>query len=286
MESDSKTPVPLDQSDESVAIGRVSIKAPPFMEGTVDGWFLILEAQFHLQNIRSEETRFFHVISCLPPNVIARLPQSCIQNHEYSQLKEQVTQLYEKTKPELFEELISKRPLVGRPSVRMSELQALAAKVGASDELVRHEFIKSLPSTISTVVAALKDLSLSQAAKLADELVPVSSGVSCMTVPGVAPVAAVTTRSCPVADTDASASVAAVTTRPYPAAGTDTPTSGSRTLQPFHRGQRPKICRGHIFYGPQARTCKPWCRWPRKRENLQIQPSSRSASPARGDPEN
>ena len=54
-------------------------------------------------------------------------------------------------------------------------------------------------------------------------------------------------------------------------------------LRPFSPGQRPRVCRFHIFFGAQARRCKPWCSWPFK-DNVEILPSSRPASPASSRP--
>ena len=36
-------------------------------------------------------------------------------------------------------------------------------------------------------------------------------------------------------------------------------------LRPFSPDQRPRVCRRHLYFGENSRTCKPWCRWPNKR---------------------
>ena len=151
---------------------KMSVRPPPFMETAVSGWFAILDAQFHLANVTCDTTKFFHVLASLPADVVARVDPSVIAGQNFSNLKCVVVEMFEKTKPELFEKLISKNVMTGRPSEFLGELREIASKVGVGDDLVRHKFIQSLPSAMSTVLATQRDLTPSQMGKLADELVP------------------------------------------------------------------------------------------------------------------
>ena len=56
-------------------------------------------------------------------------------------------------------------------------------------------------------------------------------------------------------------------------------------IKPFFPEQKAKICRAHLYFAEQARTCKPWCRWPKK-QNTKILPSSRPPTPTPTDSEN
>lgn len=237
-------------------VNRVSIKPPAFMENAVSGWFVVMEAQFNLNKITEESTRFYHILSALPPNVVSQLPPTSLESQSFTQLKSEVLQLYERTRPELFEEIISKKTLTGRPSILMTELQTTARKVGVADNFVRHRFLQIVPETIRPVLASRKEMSLPELAKMADELVSLVESTTVMTV------------SSPAARAAPARSPRQLTT------------SSNSTLQPFYSDQRPQVCRAHIFFGPRARTCKPWCKWPKKTPGLQIQPSSRPASRA------
>lgn len=62
----------------------------------------------------------------------------------------------------------------------------------------------------------------------------------------------------------------------YPSRSRDR--SSNSTMTPFRQGQRPKVCRFHVYYGSSAIKCTAWCQWPNK-TGLQIFPSSRSNSP-------
>ena len=100
----------------------IAIKPPPFLETAATAWFAILEAQFHLRKITSEETKFYHALAALPPEIITRIPGEQISTRTYSSLKDAVISAHERTKPELFEKLISTTKLTGRPSVFLQEI--------------------------------------------------------------------------------------------------------------------------------------------------------------------
>ncbi|KAK4291063.1 hypothetical protein Pmani_036082 [Petrolisthes manimaculis] len=252
----------MGEDGEQAEAHHVSIKPPPFMESSVEGWFTIMEAQFHLQRITSEITKFFHVLSALPPNVVGQLSSDTLNSRTFKTLKPEVIQLFERTKPELFEQLISTATMTGRPSAYLNELLSIASKVGVSDDLVRHKFTQAFPPTIGTVLAAQKELPLIQLGKLGDELLPlVRSQQQCLAV-------------------DASQSSSPATTSRNQRQDSHRGQL-SFGVKPFHDGQRPVVCRAHIYFGPKARTCKPWCRWPHKQASLHIQPSSRPTSPSR-----
>ena len=62
--------------------------------------------------------------------------------------------------------------------------------------------------------------------------------------------------------------------------------NSAANMAPFSEGQRPKVCRFHLYFAERAKCCKPWCRWPgRKPEKMlpSSRPSSRSPSPNRSD---
>ena len=241
------------KSEQTVNI--VGVKMPAFMETAAPAWFSILEANFHIKNITAEKTRFFHLIANLPPEIVAKISAGMITNQNYTETKGAVIANHERTKPELFSKLITKTSMSGRPSYYLQELQCIADKVGVGEDLVRHQFIQALPSTISPVLAAQKDLTLTQLGKLADELTPFFHQ-------------ALQTKS-------------SVPTQPSPASSTRQANHVIPVgLRPFNEQQKPKICRGHIYFADKSRTCKPWCRFPNK-ANCAIQPNSRSSSPAR-----
>ena len=238
----------------------VSVKAPEFTEAAPSLFFKLLDAQFHLKNITQTRTKFFHALSSLPSSVLIDIPAVELEKEDYDELRHTIVATYEKTKPELFEKLMSNQVMTGRPSAYLRQLQQIATKVGVNEELVRHKFLANLPPSIAPVVAASPSATLSQLGTLADESMALYNSVISN------------------ASSSRVSHVQDVTNSRHTNQNSLAKNMSGTT--PFHPDQRPKICRFHLYYADKARRCKPWCRFPNKR-NCQVQPSSRPASPAR-----
>lgn len=246
--------MPSDTENEEENVAQVGIKVPSFMEAAVPAWFHIIEAQFHLKKIKTEKTKFFHTLSNLPPDIVSRISTTELESQNYTTLKDSVISLFERSKTEMFNELLSKTTLVGKPSIFLRDMMSKAAKLNINNDIVRMKFIQALPLGIRPVVAAQTSLDLDQLGVLANDLASLAPAV---------PIAAVASPS------------------PSPAANS-VPSSGSNLppgLRPFGRTQRPKVCRAHLYFAEKARSCKPWCQWPNK-AGVTMQPSSRPASPS------
>ena len=271
-----------------------NVKPPAFMDTAVEGWFAIMNAQFHLARITSTQSKFYHVLAALPPDTVSRLDPDVLSKTSFDDLKQAVIGLYAQSKPELFERLISKTQMTGRPSAFLHELRDTACKVGVGEDLVRHKMIKSLPPSVGAVLAAQRDLTLTQLGQLADELVPLMQS-SCMVAQPHSSRQSRARSPSPSEryESDRGAYYSDGHTRPSrqhstgqryssgqrsPYPGRDHREGVSAGLQPFREGQRPKVCRAHIYFGVEARTCKPWCQWPDK-AHTKMQPRSRSSSP-------
>ena len=143
--------------------------------------------------------------------------------------------------------------------MNLQELISIARKVGVGDDLVRHWFVQSLPQSISPVIAAQQDLDLTRIGKMADELLPLLSSE--------------------VNQVQSNLNSRGPTKRPTDHS-TVQPSRIPVGLRPFRDGQRPNVCRGHIYYADRSRTCKPWCRWDNK-ARCKVLPNSRGSSPFR-----
>lgn len=237
-------------------INHAVIKAPTFTETSVPGWFTILESQFALRGVTAQKTKFFNVMSSLPADLISRIPSDITAAENYDELKKTVIDVYEQTKPELFDKLLNSNNatvLTGRPSIFLQDLRILGAKVGADDALIRHKFVQALPKHIGPAVASQKTLTLQQLGTLADELLPLLSSDTYK-------VQAIKQESENKNENNSRYKI------PY-------------GLRPFTSNQRPKVCKAHIYYGASATSCRHWCQWPDKAD-CRIQPNSRASSPS------
>ena len=256
------------EPSSDTVINRVSVKPAEFSEATASGWFFIIEAQFQLSNIQNKSTKFYTALAALPATLVQRLSVEILSGKDYDSLKESVLSLVEKSKPELFESLLSTQVLTGRPSACLATLQSTAQKVGVGDEFIRHKFLQSLPASISPVIAAQSTLSLSQLGNLADELITLSVASSSSSRDSFGGISQVRN------ENRGRGGV-------YPTARNDN--RGREeihpTVRPFYDNQKSRICRAHIYYADRARTCRQWCAWPTKKD-CKIEPNSRAASPA------
>ena len=244
----------------------MSIKPVPFSDASPSVWFTILEAQFTVAGVTVDSTKFFHALAHLPVCVVSRISNDILQGNSYDELKDAVVSHFEASKPELFDQLLKEKALVGRPSDFLADIHKIAQKVGVTDDLIRHRFQQAMPSQLRPVLATQQALTLDQLGKLADEILPL-----CKPSNTVFEVNAVST--------PAHGNNAPDTCPPRrPTASTSS--NQHRGLMPFRSGQRQRVCRAHIFYGADARSCRPWCAWPDKSGAKVSATSSRSSSPA------
>ena len=240
-------------------VGRITIKPPTFYRSNSQVWFRQLESQFALANITSSQTKFHHVMGALPEDVAINLP---LDVTSYKSLKEQIIGIYQKSRQELLEEALRSISFDGqKPSVCFLRIKRKLedCHLTVDDQFLRHKFLQALPPTTRVALSAHHNLALDDFAKLADTIYQYSTF---------------------------DYHVAAV--KPDTKLEHDS-VSPNRNFQhnprqqkggmfPFSAGQKPKICRFHVFYANNAKRCKPWCKWPGQKPQL-IDASSRPATP-------
>jgi hypothetical protein len=265
--SDFPTPTaatPPDTSSSSL-VSRVAIKTPPFYRGNPKFWFVQIEAQFHLASISQSSTKFFHILSALPEDIGCNISAAALTAADYDGLKAEVLSIFEKTRSERLEEALGTISLNGeKPSLAFRRIGRLLCDAGLSpdDELAKSKLLNCLPPHIRTVLAAHTSLPGTEFAKVADTLLAVGLAAPHGQADGfLQPVAASSER------------------RFRPSASRDAAPATDHRLAPFSPGQRPLVCRHHIFFGARSRTCKPWCVWPDKPSSLTVLPNSRPVSP-------
>ena len=94
---------------------QVNMKTPEFMETAVDGWFTILKTQFYLWNATALKIKICTVVSSLPVEEVAKLPNATLESLDFEKLKRTLIEAHEKMKPELLENLMSATIISRRP---------------------------------------------------------------------------------------------------------------------------------------------------------------------------
>lgn len=257
-------------NDDANALFTVGIKAPPFYRNNPDAWFLMLESQFALRRITAEETRFHHLVSHLPED-IASVLLSANTPLNYTELKKAITEMLQKSQQEKINDLLNVTDLGGdKPSVFVRRLSSKMAQCGlqASPDMIKATLLRCLPAELRLALSGFQDQTPEHLATIADSMLAIQS---------------------------ASARVNAAVNQAYNPEQHKAPPPAARQTAPFKPGQRPVICRAHLYYGPRARTCRHWCQFPRTADrprpkmlgpNDRTPAQSRSGSPVRPASEN
>ena len=253
-------------SSNEALTSAVALKPPAFIEENVPMWFSLLENQFSLSRITTSVTKFQHLLAAIPCSVASKLNAEICKQGNYEQLKENILDLFERSKPELFERLLTTHHLVGKPSIFLHDLTNLASRIGVGDDIVRHKFIRALPPHIATTLAAMPDMPLNQMGKLADNLITIPQYTH--HPPPVTAIEEASNQRKEITNEPTSQRPSRSLSqyrnqnrRRSPSQERNQTTSNFAT-QPFRPNQRPAICRAHIYFAEEAKSCRPWCRWP------------------------
>ena len=128
------------------------------------------------------------------------------------------------------QDFVAKKPFHGNAMKYMEELQAFAYKIDVDDEIIRRAFLSAMPETMVPILA-MSRMPLQDLALKADQLLPRQKQDS----------------ECDSTAVDGQMHIG---------------------ISPYRGDQKPKICRGHIYFAEKSKTCQEWCHWPRKQNGL------------------
>ncbi|CAG9101291.1 unnamed protein product [Plutella xylostella] len=180
-EGGSKNPVSTDARHD---IFRVGVKSPQFSPEKPAIWFALMESQFNLSRITSDETKFYHILSNLEPQY-ADLVEELVLNppatDKYEKLKIELIRTLSQSKAKKLQRLLDREEIGDRkPSHFLRHLRNLAGP-GLPEEFLSGIWTSRLPSSIQTILASQPTASLETLADLADrihEVVPPSPQVA------------------------------------------------------------------------------------------------------------
>lgn len=161
-------------SDCSVA--SVSVKPPKFYEDDVETWFIIMENQFAVAKITSEQTKLNHIIANLPPGIhngkVKQLLRKTFENGAYGELRKALIDHYSESKAKRLQSILETEEIGDRkPSAFYYFLQCKAEGIDVSEEVLRNRWLNKLPSDVQTILTSLKDiLEMDKLLSTADEV--------------------------------------------------------------------------------------------------------------------
>ncbi|KAH8025862.1 hypothetical protein HPB51_013461 [Rhipicephalus microplus] len=138
-------------------------------------WFLQVEAHFRLRKITSQQTRHWHLVSCLPPDVaddLADILASPHPSHPYDTLKAAIISRKSESEHSRLQQLITATELGDRhPSQLLRRMRQLLGGPSTPQEekLLRELFLQHLPQSMVPVLVAA-DVPLDTLAEMADQV--------------------------------------------------------------------------------------------------------------------
>jgi len=164
-------------SDNSTNVYRVSIRTPTFCRDRPALWFCSLEAQFHINNITHESTKFHYAVAHLDVECTKEVEDIITQPSKtipYTQLKNAIIARFSDSYEEKVRRLLENEPMGDRkPTSFLRHLRSLA---GATfpEQLLKTIWSKQLPQQLQIVLAAQKQQSLQELCDLADQLMEIN----------------------------------------------------------------------------------------------------------------
>ena len=261
--------------DEASNTAVVQIKIAPFDELNIDAWFKIQEAKLELHRITSDSSRFCHLMGNIPVSVLTKIPSSSTNDNSYKTLKKALLDTYSKSRPELFEQLLqSEKITCSQPSQTLNETSRIGQQVNANNELIRHQFLQSIPAHVRSQLVLYMDKvdSLAELGRSADMIknYRANEKFGNAVQPQFPGANTYFNRSRNrqrgnnnnVFDRRDSTNDNNVFDR-HVSNNTNRPSYSNPNIpfgvRAFSENQCPKTCRAHIYFGPAAKTCKPWC---------------------------
>ncbi|XP_047990749.1 uncharacterized protein LOC125229853 [Leguminivora glycinivorella] len=170
-------PATADTVVSSKGVCGVTVKLPPFWADRPAVWFAQAEAQFHLAGIKTDITKFSHVISIIDQRLIGEIEDVIMnppEDDKYKILKEELIRRLSVSEQQRVERLLSSEELGTRkPSAFLRHLQSLAG-TAKDDTILRQLWMRRLPGQVQAILTAQSDISLEKLAELADKIMEVN----------------------------------------------------------------------------------------------------------------
>ncbi|KAL4703815.1 hypothetical protein ACJJTC_004414 [Scirpophaga incertulas] len=165
-------------NSDQAFINRVSIRTPPFCKDRPTLWFSSLEAQFHINGITQEVTKYHFAISHLDMECIQEVEDIIIQppqTEPYSKLKNAIISRFSESYEEKVRRLLESEPIGDRkPSSFLRHLRSLAGPC-FPEQLLKTIWLNRLPRHVQLILASRKEQTLEDLWDLADQLMEITS---------------------------------------------------------------------------------------------------------------
>lgn len=165
--------------DLQAALGKITARIPNFWPASPELWFLQLEAQFSLSNIRSELTKYRWVVGNLDAkyaNEVIDLISTPPAENQYTAIRTALVSRLTQSRQVRLHQLLAGEELGDRrPSEFLRYLKSLDPEI--SEDIVKTLWIDRLPETVRAAIITQMTLPTEQLGQMADAIFDVVGGV-------------------------------------------------------------------------------------------------------------
>lgn len=150
---------------------KVSVKIPPFWVDKPEIWFYQIEAQFNINGIKNEDTKFNYIVSQMEPKYIDTIWDIITDKAEnkYSLAKERLLNVFKESENKRIKRLFTGIEIGDmKPSHLLQKMKSLATN-DISDMVLKTLWMEKLPHHIKHILV-VSDEGLDKLAIMADKI--------------------------------------------------------------------------------------------------------------------
>ena len=171
------------ESTPSVSHVSIQLKLPPFWPHDPLVWFAQVEAQFDTKNIKSQATRFSHVVSSLQPEYAQEVRDILIsppKKDRYDTLKSELIRRTSASEQKRLQQLLTAEELGDRtPSQLLRRMQQLLGTSNIDENIFKQLFLQRLPTNIQLILASTRDsMDIHKLSEVADKIMETNTHVA------------------------------------------------------------------------------------------------------------
>lgn len=163
--------VNVDSNEKKEEIHKVSVKIPPFWTDRPEIWFFQVEAQFKINNITKEDTKFNYLVAQLEPKYIENIWDiiNSASSTKFTDSKTRLLNLFKESESARIKRLITGIELGNmKPSQLLQKLRTVATE-DVSENLIKTLWLQKLPDLIKNILLVSEE-DLNKLSIMADKI--------------------------------------------------------------------------------------------------------------------
>lgn len=149
-------PVVSQLGDPHLEVSRITVKAPPFWKANPALWFCQLEANFEMNRITSDKSRYFTVVAAIESNVLNQVSDLVLNPPAtglYTALKSRLLDVFVDSEQSRMKKLLGEIVLGDqKPSYLLREMRSLAGNSITAD-ILKTLWLQRLPPNMQAILS-------------------------------------------------------------------------------------------------------------------------------------